>query len=61
MTDIERAYAEFRIGSAGFCQFVSDHCGYEISRAEIEAIAAQAATADEFENIWQNGGNWWAA
>ena len=60
MTSIERAYAEFRIGSDGFCQFVSDHCGYEISKAEIKAIASEAATADEFENIWLTE-DWWVA
>lgn len=40
-------------------RFGNDFAGfYDISRDEAERIAEKAASADEFEAIWENEG-WW--
>ena len=55
---LTQIYNEFTPASAGFTIAVETHCGFCISRDEIERIAEQAETADEFESIWENE-DWW--
>lgn len=55
---LQEIYAEFTAGSAGFINAVHTHCGYCISKTEIARIAAQAATAEQFEQFWQNTDAW---
>lgn len=63
-------FADYNPGSSGFCIAVETHCGFEISRAEIERIAKAAAAAcpdaddndalaAEFERIWRDE-SWWS-
>lgn len=58
MTAIEMAYEKFNAGSQGFCQFIENHGGVELSRVEIERIASAAPNAASFLHIWGNK-NWW--
>ena len=51
-------YDEYQVGSQGFCIAVETHCGYEISRPEIERIAVQAPTPDDFQRTWEDK-DWW--
>lgn len=55
---INEIYETYTVASQGFCVAVETHCGYQISRNEIARIASKAATADEFQNIWENE-DWW--
>ena len=53
-------------GSLGFCTAVETHCGFEVSRPEIERIALRAAVAGpdsvdlaaEFRRVWSEDA-WW--
>lgn len=56
---LNNIYNEYVVGSQGFCIAVETHCGFEISRTEIERIAERAETAERFEHIWENQ-TWWA-
>lgn len=55
---LDQIYAEFTVGSQGFCIAVETHCWFGISRAEIARIAERAATAEEFQAIWENDDSW---
>ena len=58
MIAIEEAYKKFNAGSRGFCQFIENNGGVELTRAEIERIASVAPSASSFLHIWGNQ-NWW--
>ena len=51
-------YAAYTTGSAGFVIAVETHGGFDISRTEIERIAASAATAEEFQTAWEDTTDW---
>ena len=55
---LETIYETYTAGSTGFCIAVETHCGFEISRSEIERIAERAPTAAEFERIWERETGW---
>lgn len=55
---LHEIYENYQPGSTGFQIAVETHCGFEISRTEIEAIARKAKTADEFQRIWEYE-SWW--
>lgn len=59
-SDLEKIYAEFgsQVSWPGAVRAIQDRCGFEISNDEIERIASRAATAAEFETIWENE-DWW--
>mgnify|MGYP006324356727 CR=1 FL=1 len=55
---IEQIYAEYTVGSQGFCKAVETHCGFGTSMEETARIAAKAPTAAEFEQVWQDDDSW---
>lgn len=55
---IEQIYNDYSAGSQGFVIAVETHCGYGISRTEIERIAGIAKTASEFQSVWENDDSW---
>ena len=55
---LSEIFSAYTPGSTGFCIAVETHCGFNISRDETKRIAARAATADEFEAVWQNDDSW---
>lgn len=55
---LSEIYTEYKSGSQGFCIAVETHCGFNISRDEIERIGDAAGTAEEFYNTWENE-TWW--
>jgi len=55
---LNEAYEVYTPGSQGLCAHVETHCGYEISRTEIERIAERAATPAQFAAIWADE-DWW--
>jgi len=57
-TRLQTAFATFRVGSPGFCTYVSPHCGFEISRSEIQRIASVSITPEQFEETWANEEFW---
>jgi hypothetical protein len=55
---ITEIFDQYTQGSQGFCIAVETHCGYDISRDEIERIAGAAETAADFHRIWADD-FWW--
>lgn len=55
---LNEIYAQFTIGSTGFVNAVSSHCGFDTSRDETKRIAEKAPTAEDFQRIWENE-DWW--
>ena len=55
---LEEIYATFSTGSEGFIRAVETHCGFGISRDEIERIAEDAESPVEFELIYTNEDYW---
>ncbi len=51
-------YETYQIGSSGFVRAVEQLYAYNITRTEIERIAAKAPTAEEFQRIWENDDDW---
>ena len=50
---LNEIYATYTIGSEGFIRAVEDNCGFEISREEIERLAAISPTAEDFQINWE--------
>ena len=50
---LNEIYATYTIGSEGFVRAVEDNCGFEISREEIERLAAISPTAEDFQKNWE--------
>lgn len=55
---LAQIYTEYTRGSQGFCIAVETHCGFCISRDEIQRIAERAETPEQFQAIWDNE-DWW--
>ena len=55
---LDTIYATYTPGSQGFCIAVETHCGFQTSRTETARIAECAATAEEFQTIWENDDSW---
>lgn len=55
---ITEIYENYTPGSQGFCIAVETHCGYEISREEIERISNRAGTAESFDMIFNDEAYW---
>ncbi len=55
---LQEIYTEYRPGSQGFCIAVESHCGYDMSREEIERIGDKATNPEEFKRIWRDE-IWW--
>jgi hypothetical protein len=55
---LHEIYDEYDPGSEGFCRAVETHCGYQMTREEIERIGDVAKTPEEFDRIWEDHG-WW--
>lgn len=55
---LEEIYQHYTPGSPGFAIAVESHCGYGITRSEIQRIGEKAKTADEFQDQWEND-DWW--
>lgn len=51
-------YNEYTAASQGFVIAVETHCGFCITRTEIERIAAKSATAEEFQDVYENDDSW---
>ena len=60
MTDLEKIYAEYTVGSTGFLRAINAaySSAMDIDEDEIARIASKAKTASEFEAIWENE-DWW--
>lgn len=58
MMKLNEIYNEFSVGSEGFVRAVETHCGFCISREEIERIALIAPTAEDFQNVFDNVTSW---
>ena len=58
MTDLNQIADDYQWGSQGFVVAVETHCGFGISRDEIQRIAARTSTADEFQAAWENDVDW---
>ena len=56
--ELDRAYDDYTPGSKGFCAYVETHCGFDISRSEIERIGKRAATPAGFRSTWADE-DWW--
>ena len=50
---LNEIYNEYTIGSEGFVLAVESNCGFEISREEIERLAAISPTAEDFQKNWE--------
>lgn len=55
---LKEIYAEYVPGSLGFCIAVETYCGFKTTRTETERIADLAATAEEFEAVWEEDDSW---
>ena len=58
MTDLNQIANEYQWGSQGFVVAVETHCGFSISRDEIQRIADRTATPGEFQSAWKNDDDW---
>ena len=50
---LNEIYNEYTIGSEGFVLAVESNCGFEISREEIERLAAISPTAEDLQKNWE--------
>ena len=58
MKNLNQIADEYRWGSNAFVIAIETHCGYNMSRTEIERIADRTSTPDEFQAMWENDVDW---
>lgn len=55
---LDQIFSEYTVGSTGFCIAVETHCGYDLSRDEIERIGYASKTPEDFDHIFAEE-FWW--
>jgi hypothetical protein len=55
---LNEIYDQYTPGSQGFVDAVETHCGFDISRSEIERIADKSPTAADFQRNWEGDDSW---
>ena len=55
---LQEIYATFTPGSAGFCAAIVSNGSWGVNREEASRIAEMAATAEEFQQVWEDDNSW---
>jgi hypothetical protein len=55
---LQEIYATFTPGSAGFCAAIVSNGSWGVNRDEAQRIAEMAATAEEFQQVWDSDSSW---